>query len=204
MTGAQPLTYLRAIRDDRELTTAEKMIALMIMSHAGADGRRSHPGTAKLAAETGLHRNTINPATKKLVEKKWLIQTYSGYGGARDKANEYDLNIPGEDSMHTDCALGDSQSSSQGTMDPLPRHNGPPPKAQWTPSQGTMDPLPRHNGPPPKAQWTPSQGTPIVQLMPLGLMRFILMLFLWMPLGLRPRLSLRLRLRLSLKSRPPP
>ena len=44
MPDIQPLTYLRAISDDRELTTAERMVAVMVMRHAGATGKRSHPG----------------------------------------------------------------------------------------------------------------------------------------------------------------
>lgn len=87
------LDYLRAIADDRELTSSERLIALMVMRHAGNDGRNSHPGAKLLAEETGLHVNTVRPALRKLEEKKWLVQIYCGRGGDH-RASEYDLNIP--------------------------------------------------------------------------------------------------------------
>lgn len=118
----QPLDYLSAIRDDRELSSSEKLIALMVMSHAGADGRNSHPGYRLLAEETGLDVKTIKRLAPKLVEKKWLILTYSGRGGNQAKANAYDLNIPGDAMKASQRDMDDSQrdmkASQRDTMPP--------------------------------------------------------------------------------------
>jgi hypothetical protein len=95
----EPLTYLRAVCDDRVLTCTERMVALAIMRHAGADGYRSHPGHALLSAETGLSKRYVSTICRRLEEKKWVIVTYSGRGGAHDKANEYDLNIPSQSEL---------------------------------------------------------------------------------------------------------
>lgn len=107
----QPLDYLRAIRDDRELSSSERLVAIMIMSHAGPGGQRSHPGAKLLAAETGLSEKTVRAAAKKLEEKKWLVLTYSGKGGNRSKANEYALNIP----TGNLTGLEDSPTGNQGS-----------------------------------------------------------------------------------------
>ena len=94
MTDIKPLDYLRAIRDARDLTSSERLVAVMVMSHAGPTGRKSHPGIPLLMFETGLSDKTIRRALKSLEAKKWLVLTYSGHGGDQAKANEYDLNIP--------------------------------------------------------------------------------------------------------------
>lgn len=125
----QPLDYLRAIRDGRELSSSEKMIALMVMSHAGADGRNSHPGYRLLAEETGLDVKTIKRLAPKLVEKKWLILTYSGRGGNQAKANAYDLNIPGDAMKASQRDMDDSQRDidpSQRDMKASQRDTMPP------------------------------------------------------------------------------
>lgn len=92
--SVKPLDYLRAVRDDQELSPSEQIVALYIMSHAGKDGTGSHPGNALLAKETGLSEKTVKLAIARLRELGWIVQTYNGRGGNQAKASEYSLAIP--------------------------------------------------------------------------------------------------------------
>lgn len=87
------LTYLRALRDDRTLTTTEKLFATMMASHAGHDGDNAHPGHKLLGEETSTSERTSERIVPKLVKKGWLIQTSSGRGNNR-YAGVYRLAIP--------------------------------------------------------------------------------------------------------------
>ena len=125
----RPLDYLGAVRDSRDLSTSERLVALMIMSHAGSDGRASHAGTKKLAEETDLSERTIKSCTKSLAAKGWLALTYSGRGGRGDRANEYAIAIPKCNHVTLTEAPAESQSatvSSQSAIDDISKCNGCP------------------------------------------------------------------------------
>jgi hypothetical protein len=96
------LEYIRALRDDRTLTSAEKLYAAMIASHAGHNGTNAHPGHKLLGDETATSERTSKRTVGSLVEKGWLVQTSSGRGNNRH-ASVYALAIP--------------QSATRGTLD---------------------------------------------------------------------------------------
>ncbi|MGH3275471.1 MAG: helix-turn-helix domain-containing protein, partial [Streptosporangiaceae bacterium] len=107
MSSKPPLAleYIRALRDDRTLTTTEKLAAVMLASHAGHDGTNAHPGIRLLAAEIGLKERQTKTLVTSLVDKSWLDQTSSGRGNNR-YASVYRLSIP---QGATDCTLDASQ-----------------------------------------------------------------------------------------------
>jgi len=65
----QALDYLRAIREDRSLSPSEKLVATIVASHAGPDGKDAHPGEKLLAAETGLSRRPSGSTCTACVKK---------------------------------------------------------------------------------------------------------------------------------------
>lgn len=111
---SEPLTYLRAIRDARDLYPSEKLVANAIALHAGSDCQHSHPGNELLARETGLHVQTVKEATRSLRRKNYLILTYSGRGGRHDRANEYRLAVPKAPSVHLETGIS---KKSQTTLE---------------------------------------------------------------------------------------
>jgi Helix-turn-helix domain len=124
----KPLDYHRAIFDDRDLTSSQRLVALAVCRHAGADGTRSHPGNDLLCKETGYSLNTVKSALKALRELGWIVQTYNGRGGNQSKASEYALAIPKDhhDPLSTDPqramvdtqrSMVDTQRSTIGTTD---------------------------------------------------------------------------------------
>lgn len=90
----KPLEYLRAVRNNRELSTSEKLVALLVMSHAGPDGLEAHPGEKLLAAEAGMSEKTVRKYLRSLREKGWLLMIFSGRGGNHEKASVFHLAIP--------------------------------------------------------------------------------------------------------------
>ena len=96
------LAYIRALRDDRALTTSEKLTAIFMASHAGHDGTNAHPGHKLLGDETSTSERTSKRTVAALVEKGWLTQTSSGRGNSRF-ASVYELSQP--------------QSATHGTLD---------------------------------------------------------------------------------------
>jgi hypothetical protein len=96
----QPLTYARAIRDDRKLSSKAKTVAFVMMTHAGnPKSPEAHPGNDLLVLETGLSLSGVKRGLEELCEAGYLIQTYSGRGGRRDRASAYVLAVP---KVHTD------------------------------------------------------------------------------------------------------
>lgn len=95
MTSTPPkaLEYIRALRDDRTLTTTEKLAAVFMASHAGHDGANAHPGHKLLGEETSTSERTSKRTLASLVEKGWLTQTSSGRGNNR-YASTYALSFP--------------------------------------------------------------------------------------------------------------
>jgi Helix-turn-helix domain len=126
MTSTPPLAleYIRAIRDDRTLTTSEKLAAMTMASHAGHDGMNAHPGIKLLAEEIGLKERQTKTVLGNLVKKHWLAQTSSGRGNNR-YASVYRLSIP-------QSAVGCTLDASQGAVDCTP-------KVQSSAGQGAVD-----------------------------------------------------------------
>jgi hypothetical protein len=87
------LAYIRAVRDDRTLSTTEKLTAMTMASHAGHDGMNAHPGQKLLGDETSTSERTARRVLDSLVTKGWLVQTSSGRGNSR-YASSYRIAIP--------------------------------------------------------------------------------------------------------------
>ena len=98
------LEYIRAIRDDRELSTSEKLAAIIMASH---NETNAHPGMALLAAEIGLKERQTKTIVASLVHKGWLVLVKSGRGGYTKNASVYALSLP---QGATDCTLGGANS----------------------------------------------------------------------------------------------
>jgi hypothetical protein len=105
------LEYIRALRDDRTLTSTEKLAAVFMASHAGHDGANAHPGIELLAAELGLRERQTKTVVGNLANHGWLIQVSSGRGNNR-YASVYRIAVP---QGATDCTLEDSQGATDCT-----------------------------------------------------------------------------------------
>lgn len=105
------LEYIRALRDDRTLTSTEKLAAVFMASHAGHDGTNAHPGMELLAAELGLRERQTKTVVGNLTNHGWLIQVSSGRGNNR-YASVYRIAIP---QGATDCTLEASQGATDCT-----------------------------------------------------------------------------------------
>lgn len=127
----QPLTYARAIRDDRTLSSKAKTVAYTMMTHYGKTKDKNpeaHPGNDLLMAETGLSLSGVKRGVTELRDSGWLIQTYSGKGGRGDRASAYVLSIPKVHSEPLPMAQGE----------PSEDLNGSNRESQWFNPEGSM------------------------------------------------------------------
>jgi biotin operon repressor len=120
----KPLDYLRAVRDSRDLTGSEKLVAMMQATHAGQDGRDAHPGEKLLAAETGFSEKTVRKHLHSLREKGWLQMLSSGRGGAHDRSSAFSLNIPTGNGYRLEDESQPVSEDAQPVTDDFPTGNG--------------------------------------------------------------------------------
>ena len=109
-----------AIREagKHELTAVEKAVAMDISFFMDwRTGQRAHPGSARLARETGLHVRTVQSALESLVAKGWLVVTQKGRlpkKGEKRVASKYAATYP---TGHPRLRVEDSQSEGVEPVD---------------------------------------------------------------------------------------
>jgi len=115
MTSKPPLAleYIRAVCDDRTLTSTEKLFAMTMARHAGHDGTNAHPGQKLLGEETVTSERTARRTLDSLASKGWLVQTSSGRGN-NHYASVYRLAIPqGEAECTPDEPTGQTEQANR-------------------------------------------------------------------------------------------
>ena len=142
----KPLDYLRAIRDSRDLSAAEKLVAAIVTSHAGPDGKDAHPGEKLLAAETGYTEKTVRKHLHSLREKGWLLMLFSGRGGSHGKASAYHLSIPTGNGYRLTGADEGTSTGSRYRLGEVPTGNQRPPNRYSETAQPVISDRPTGNG----------------------------------------------------------
>jgi hypothetical protein len=71
-------SYMRALRDDRTLTTVEYAVAISISLRAGTDGLNAHPGIELLSQEAKCSTAAVKRALKSLRDMNVIRLTHLG------------------------------------------------------------------------------------------------------------------------------
>jgi hypothetical protein len=89
--------HMNAVRDSRGVFDKDnKLILLILATHARQDGSEVRPGLPLLADETGISQATLKRRIPNLVRMGYLLQLTSGKGGNSKKASVYALAMPVE------------------------------------------------------------------------------------------------------------
>jgi hypothetical protein len=94
-----------------DLPASSRLVLLVLSTHMNAAGGSCHPGTRRLAQESGLSRNTVLDALKACIDDGWL-EVEPGIGR---RTNAYTAALP--------LWLSDRATTDDVVVQP-PRHNG--------------------------------------------------------------------------------
>lgn len=95
--GADPLAWMRTIRDGIDLSKSVKAVAFCLALHAKPDGSDAHPGWRRLAWQSGCSRRTVLAALGELEHLGLLYCVERGSQfGTRNMASKYMLTLHDE------------------------------------------------------------------------------------------------------------
>jgi hypothetical protein len=106
-----------AIREDRTLTSTQRLVALIYALHAHADGSSAYPSAARVAACCGLAKSTVKNIRGQLVQLGWLVELERRQG----MTTKYGLSIPEgvseEDHLVSEGVSQEDLLAAEGVLD---------------------------------------------------------------------------------------
>ena len=114
-------TWRSAVVAAADLTSAEKLTALVLSLHMNEVGDSCFPSVSTLVTKTSLSRRTVQYALRGLEENEWLVCE----PGSGKKSSRYTALVPGAHGMHPsypDGVTGGAQDVHRGGARAAPNH----------------------------------------------------------------------------------